>query len=197
MMKKLLRNNKGLSLIELLVAFALLTVVSAAVLGLLTVGANSFRRVNSEVSLQYEAQLTMKQLQEYLVDCNRGLFWDSSTRELFIANADDENNVTIHRFGLVDGQIYYSSGEATRSGSTGSCTFGEQNLLSTYTTEFNIFPASRRDLLGRLLCESCQVTLSLSMTDRSYKTEELVAMRNPVLLNQANYQSWLNLITAE
>lgn len=52
-------SAKGLTLIELLAALALLGVVSALILGVLVSGINSYKSVNKQISLQDEANAIM------------------------------------------------------------------------------------------------------------------------------------------
>ena len=195
-MKRLMKNNKGLTLLELIVSFALLGIVSAAVVGLVSTGAGTYRSVNTEVSLQYESQLTMNQLQEYLIDCNGGIFWDSATKTLYVADradadaAGDPAVITVHRFQQKDREIYYSSGTVTGQ----ACDFGEEYLLSSYVDVFDFSYTHRTDSTGRSLCSSCIVTLRLTLGTRSYEAQQSLTMRNPALTS-SNYANWLKLVS--
>ena len=181
-MKRLMKNNKGLTLLELIVSFALLGIVSAAVVGLVSTGAGTYRSVNTEVSLQYESQLTMNQLQEYLIDCNGGIFWDSATKTLYVADradaatAGDPAVITVHRFQQKDREIYYSSGTVTGS----TCTFGDNYLMCSYVDSFGAALSTAKKG-SRNLCTACTVTLTLQLGSRSYTARQNITMRNPAL----------------
>lgn len=195
---KLVKNNKGLTLLELIVSFALLGIVSLAVVGLVSTGANSYRAVNTEVSLQYESQLAMNQFREYLIDCNGGLFWDNDARALYIADrSTDERGAavtTVHRFQQDGAQINYSSGTVALADGAASCDFGDDYLLCSYVKDFYVSRATENSPSGQRLCVSCTVSLALELGARSYAAEEVLSMRNPVLTRSENYQAWLNMV---
>ncbi|MEG1848279.1 MAG: prepilin-type N-terminal cleavage/methylation domain-containing protein [Lachnospiraceae bacterium] len=66
-------RNKGFTLIELVVSIAILGVVGLAVMGFMTTGSRTYTNVNEEVDLQYEAQLSVNQLRDLIIDANRGV----------------------------------------------------------------------------------------------------------------------------
>jgi type II secretory pathway component PulJ len=62
MNKKLLSSEKGLTLVELLLALSLIGVVSVLIIGVLVSGMNSYRSVNKQISLHDEANAIMTKL---------------------------------------------------------------------------------------------------------------------------------------
>jgi len=173
---KLIKSNKGLTLLELIVSFALLGIVSAAVVGLVSTGAGTYRSVNTEVSLQYESQLTMNQFEEYLVDCNGGICWDSTNKTLYAADTDESGTITVYRFQQTGDQLYYSSGTVTGS----TCTFGDNYLMCSYVDSFGAALSTAKKG-SRNLCTACTVTLTLQLGSRSYTARQNITMRNPAL----------------
>ena len=71
--KRLNKDNRGFSLIELVIAVALLSVVGTAVFGFMTVGAKTFSTTSSEVNLQNESQLAFNQMQDIIIDTAVGI----------------------------------------------------------------------------------------------------------------------------
>lgn len=67
------KNNKGLSLVELIVAITIAAIVSAAVLGFIVTSTHQYRIANAEVNLQYEAQIAINQMQDLLIDATNGI----------------------------------------------------------------------------------------------------------------------------
>lgn len=65
-------NNAGLSLVELLISVAMLAIVSIAIAAFMSTGSVSYAKTSAEVDLQYDAQLAMNQLQDYLIDATEG-----------------------------------------------------------------------------------------------------------------------------
>ena len=56
-------DNKGFSLVELLIAVTIATIVGASIFGFMKVGAKTFNFNSSDVNLQNESQLAFNQMQ--------------------------------------------------------------------------------------------------------------------------------------
>ena len=69
-MKKKKLNKKGFTLVELVVATAILSIIGLSVTSMMTAGTNSYRRVYKRSSVFYKSQVSATQLQEALVDCD-------------------------------------------------------------------------------------------------------------------------------
>ena len=67
------KDNAGFTLVELLVAVALVGLVGSAVFGFMTVGARTFNSTSSDVNLQSEAQLAFNQMQDIIIDTAVGI----------------------------------------------------------------------------------------------------------------------------
>lgn len=66
-------KNQGFSILELLVAVAILAIVSVMVFGFMNSGMISYTKNNNSMNLQQEAQLAMDQIQEVLIDATSGV----------------------------------------------------------------------------------------------------------------------------
>ena len=71
--KKTKKDNRGFTLVEVLVAVALVAVVGTAVFGFMTVGARTFSTTSSDVNLQSESQLAFNQMQDIIIDTAIGI----------------------------------------------------------------------------------------------------------------------------
>jgi prepilin-type N-terminal cleavage/methylation domain-containing protein len=67
-MKKLIRNNRGFTLVELLVTFGILAVVMVMVGVIIGMSSGTYKNISDDLNLQYESQLAMSQIQEYVID---------------------------------------------------------------------------------------------------------------------------------
>jgi hypothetical protein len=191
-----------MSLLELIVTFALLGIVSLAVVGLLSTGANSFRRVSTEVSLQYEAQLTMSQLQEYLIDCNGGVCYVGNILYVADTGIDAGGHAVwyIHcfRWDTAKEELYYWKGTVTYDEhSAAACTLPADDssdwaLMSSYVDDFAAEPGTSPTSSTQF----CHISLDMTLAGRDYATEQTISMRNPVIMSTANYQAWLQLVCA-
>ena len=78
-MKEFLRKikeNKGITLVELVVAIAILAIASTAIVSFMITGTKSYASSSADINLQYEAQLVLTQIQELMVDATEGVnYW--------------------------------------------------------------------------------------------------------------------------
>lgn len=63
-------NNKGFTLIELIIAAAISIVVLASLVSLIGQSMNYYRRSNEQISLQMEAQVILNQLKDLIVEAD-------------------------------------------------------------------------------------------------------------------------------
>lgn len=79
-------DNRGFTLVELIVSMAILGIIAAGAGAFMVAGTRAYSSMNYTVRLQYEAQLVMAQLQERIVDCSAGVAWDPAESTLYIVN---------------------------------------------------------------------------------------------------------------
>lgn len=72
-MKKRVKNHFGFSLIELVVAFAILGIASLAIGGFFVSSSRSYSTSSSETGVQYEAQMALNQIEGKLIDATLGV----------------------------------------------------------------------------------------------------------------------------
>ena len=62
------KNNKGFSLVELIVVIAILAFVGGAIIAFMLTSFRSYQRVNVDSTLANEVQLTMNRLENMIMD---------------------------------------------------------------------------------------------------------------------------------
>lgn len=85
-------DNRGLTLVELLIAIAITSVAAVAIFGFIVVGARSFSSTSSDINIQHEAQLVFNQLQDLLVDTAIGvdyMYSDSAETDKIVSTDAD------------------------------------------------------------------------------------------------------------
>lgn len=78
-MKKI--NNRGITLIELIVSIAIAVIVGASILSFMIIGIRQYKTSSNEVDLQYEAQLVDNQIHDMLIDVSAGIDYRVGTTE--------------------------------------------------------------------------------------------------------------------
>lgn len=71
--ERMKKDQRGLTIVELLIAVAILAIVVAAVCGFILVGSRSYASANSDISVQQEAQLALNQMSDVLIDTTRSV----------------------------------------------------------------------------------------------------------------------------
>lgn len=71
--KMMRKDQRGFTIVELLIAVAILAIVIAAVCGFILVGSRSYASANSDISVQQEAQLALNQMSDVLIDTTRSV----------------------------------------------------------------------------------------------------------------------------
>jgi len=187
-MKK--KNQGGYSLVELIVAIAIMVIVGVAVTSFLITEINNYRNARAETSVQYEAQLTNNQIHDMLIDVTAGLSYkttgDTGSREskLYFYDWDDstgvqKNIVSIVTWKEADQQLNYVSYEYDGTDITGVEETNNQ-LMAEYVTDFEVTLPDENS-------NSRQVSYSLSFAKdgKTYSTQNTVTLRNDVRINNA------------
>ena len=71
-------NNRGFTLIELIVSIAILAVVMVAALGFMGTGANLYTRNSIQIGLQNASEQALTQMDQEILDADTGLVWKAA-----------------------------------------------------------------------------------------------------------------------
>ena len=177
------RNNKGFSLIELIVAIAILAVAGVAIFGFVVNTSNSYSQTNKEVKLQYEQQLAVNQIRDMIVESDKGIYFDAASKSLALYGAVKKDNagvksypVTVIRFMQPDGKMYFGTKDFS---SVSEITFAEvstSKLLSENVKEFNVD-------LTKVKKDKVQFQVTFIVGDKEQKVTETVALRNRLVVS--------------
>lgn len=88
---KIQKDNRGLSLIELICAIAILAIITGTVGGAMVVATRSYRTGTTEAALQQEAQFTANVIESLIIDATKEVKWDGTTLE--IINEDNSYRI--------------------------------------------------------------------------------------------------------
>jgi prepilin-type N-terminal cleavage/methylation domain-containing protein len=172
-------DNRGFTLVELVVVTAILAIVGAAVAGFLAVSTRSYKSVSSEVDLQTEAQVAMNQFQTLLMNAEAGVNFSEKTIEIY--NAKSRYVITWDE----DAQRLYYKEEARKVDAvSGAYTTefeeleGEGSLFAEYVDDFS----ATVNTSGKTIIVN--ISLHFTRGDRSYQASEDISLRNTVLINE-------------
>ena len=182
-------NNKGFTLVELIVATAILGIVTLAASGFMIAGSRAYSSLNYTQRLQYESQLLMEQLQEYLLDCSAGATWAGNTLYIVNNNDSDPTQKPIYVFTRnSEGQILFGSGIATELTDSSVAT----DLMAEHVTGMNVEFATFRREDNRVVIQEITVGLTMERNGKTYQAQQVIALRNQPLYGA----DWTELWTA-
>lgn len=172
------QNNKGFTLIELIVATALLGIVAAGAFGFMVAGANSYRSVYTNVSLQYAMQQAMGQIQETILDCNTAVCGsDAAGSALYLLNRDETTGAyTVRAYTLSDGSVLFQQADdVQKSTNPAAITGSDPHILVQNVSSFAVQIHKSGD-------QAVSVTVSLDLTQqgKTYSSTQEIALRNRV-----------------
>ncbi len=78
------KNNRGFSLVEFIVAFAIAAIAGLAAFEMMSFGNNSFRNTSTDVGLQYEQQIVVNQLRDFILESSNAIHYDDTTKSLYV-----------------------------------------------------------------------------------------------------------------
>jgi prepilin-type N-terminal cleavage/methylation domain-containing protein len=155
---KSLKKKKGFTLVELLVGFAIFGIICMALVGFISMSTRSYRRTSAHINLQIEYQIVMAILNEYVIDCDDEITFNTDNNTLTIRN---QTPVETHvfRFDEAGGNLFLVID-------------GADAPVSRNITAFDVSLAGNNLLAVRM---------AFAATDRSgriYDATQLIALRN-------------------
>ena len=168
------KNNGGFTLVELIICMLIFSIVVAAAFGLMLTGSKTYSSVTERLNLQIQSQLAISQLDNYLIDCNAGIYFNNISSTLFILNKDNgAYTVNVIKYGA-DGCLYYGKGLAAQTGEGQySCNVAASDLISDNVTDFDI--NVKKD---GSTAYSAEITLGFAKGGTSDSFRKVTALRN-------------------
>jgi len=199
-----LKKNKGLTLVELIVAIAISVIVFGSIISFLLVSTNLFKNSNTETNIQNEAQLTSNRLHDMLVDASAGVAYyvgsnvkvyndtddTAESKKLYIYDWDEDANggsdnskVTVYciTFDRAAKELQYSFYQYVADETEPTV---ESNILAQYVTDFKMQLYDPDSTTNTISSNQVKYQITFTLNDRSYKTENTVTLRNNVAVNR-------------
>lgn len=186
------RNNRGFTLVELLVAIAILSIIVGAVITFFMRTMSLYHSGNEESDLQNEAQMTMTQIENLVVNASQGVGLSptlpntqTSGNELYIYNRyvnETTNNVSyqVTHIYTENNKLKYCYMNYAIDTNTGSYALSQDRVnpqtLSNYIESFMVDVSE--------LVSKNRISFSLDFKTKGgkkYQTDNTVLLRNKVL----------------
>lgn len=177
------KNQKGLSLVELIVTIAIVAIVSVGIASFLITSYNQYHSQNSNINLQYEAQLAMNQLEDMILNASNGVSFDEASKTLTIYNQTEktqadgtvvyENVISVVAWDSSTNQLKLSRYLYDPAGGSRTV-ISEDQLMADYVSAFSV---KLDELETRHLVD---VTLGFALDAKQYTATKEITIRNNI-----------------
>lgn len=159
-------NNKGLTLVELMIAMAIASIVIGSITYFMATSTKNYRRANDEITLQIEAQIILNQLNELIIEAYN-VKMDEPTKTLAIYRGD-----MTYFIKLEAGKLMLNKKSPGLSVDSGDSWI----LFGDYVNIFTV-----KDTGDNNNNSSIFITLGLRKNDSTYNVDNsLISLRNKV-----------------
>ena len=167
------RDDRGMSLVEVLCAVAIFSLVAAVIAGVVTVSARIYRNGVSQTSLQQEAQYLSNQIGNLVKDANKvGTGTIDTVSGYIICTTDSEGYLLEYNSAgrQIQYYTYITNGDGTK-------VLSSPALLAEHVKTFEMDTADFEDT------RAVKLTLEMERDEKSYKMEYTMTARNEVVQN--------------
>lgn len=201
-------TNKGFTLVELIVAIAILAFLLIGLGMFMTTGSRLYAKVYYKQEMLTESQLLMAQVNDRVIDCNAGIAWDQESNILYVVQKSEETSAilgtdttgettvsyVIHQYKLVGDEMFYKSitktetawGNITDIETEFANVSDEYAKLAEYVETFDV--GLNLDATGSIIT-SVEVTTGFSQGGEDYEGNQLIYMRNQPTISMATSES--------
>lgn len=180
-MKYFKKNNKGFTLVELVVATAILSVVAVITLALVSTGTNMYNGVHKRTTLLYKSQVAAIQLQESVVDTKNGIAVYGSS--FFVADKA-ANKIHAYYFNEGENAIYLRDDTVNTTAGNAAVTAGTETPFCYNVESVTFKPMSSKNADAEDIAYAFKFNITLNKFDVTYNKDEVLSLRNkPVLVS--------------
>ncbi len=146
-----MKNNRGFSLIEVVVAIAVSSFVVFGITVITVTSQRAYTSLYNTANLQFNSQVAMSQLENRLVNCNAGIVYIENSNTFCVVNVDKLDNIVLYTYKIDGNTLYYSQMQ------------GASNLPVENYASFINTPAKDGDIMSQNI-----VSLEI-ITDKTHK----------------------------
>lgn len=185
-MKRIEQDNKGLTLVELLVSMTVLSIVSLAIFSFMVFASKTYNKANGETNLQSEAQMTINRMENLIVSATNGVGADpkepeDAAKKLYVYNhAAKEDGMVEYRIISIyqeDNKLMYQYDTygLDEFGSKVITPGSAPAVISDYIEDFSV------NLTKLLSNQEVTVNLKMKNGQKTYETSNTFYMRNRIV----------------
>jgi len=164
---KLHLNNKGVSLIELIIAMAISAIVLSMIMIFLSGATQGFRKTNDDVNLQLEAQNTINQISTLIMEANKIWSADNPEDKRYIIEGNSNIYGVIYKNS--SRRLYLVTKASVHEAGTTTGYSDADNLLAEYVDNISIVAGGGKTV---------EIKLEFSIGKDSYTATRKVKLRN-------------------
>jgi len=161
------KNDKGMTLIELIISMAISAIILSLIIIIISSASRIFRRTNDEVNLQLEAQTTINQLSNLSMEASKIVHIDpppSSFEEKYIITCVGKSYAVL--FSKTEKKLYLMKG------------INDSDVITkTYTDAGNLM-AEYVDIFTITGVKKVTINITFVLGDDTYSVSKKVNLRN-------------------
>lgn len=196
------KNQKGFTLVELIIAIAILAIVTLAVCGFIVVGSRSYTSANTDIMLQQEAQLALNQISDVIIDTTDSISYGNGTELVlkdseFSSEPDEKILVVVNKKGSNNDNdsyrfewskdsetIYFNTSDTVIDDTNPEPVFDDANraILAQHVKELHIDISQFEE--NRVV----MISMTFRNGNKEYTTSNNVTVRNRIALNKIDIE---------
>ncbi len=196
------KDHKGFTLVELIIAIAILAIVTLAVCGFIVVGSRSYTSANTDIMLQQEAQLALNQISDVIIDTTDSINYGNGTELVlkdseFSSEPDEKILVVVNKKGSNNDNDSYRF-EWSKDSETIYFNTSDTVIDDTHTEP--VFDNANRAILAQHVKELhidisqfeenrvVMISMTFQNGNKEYTTSNNVTVRNRIALNKIDIE---------
>lgn len=199
-----MKDNRGLTLVELLLTVTILALVIAGAATFMLAGSKSFAKGSADSNVQGEAELAVNQIEDLIIDVNGGVDFtddtDASTLTMYHVEAENSgvavNKKRVVKWDKSDKKLYSSEWKVDKDGSGAYVELDPpvytDQLLAENVTDFNVdlsdkYTETAKDGTDIEIVRSVVIRVDcLDGTGKStYATTPTITLRNRLMISSS------------
>ncbi|MCM1121041.1 MAG: prepilin-type N-terminal cleavage/methylation domain-containing protein [Eubacterium sp.] len=196
------KDQKGFTLVELIIAAAILAIVTLAVCGFIVVGSRSYTSANTDIMLQQEAQLALNQISDVIIDTTDSINYGDGTETVlkdseFGSEPDQKILVVVNKKGGNNDNdsyrfewsrdtetIYFNTSDTVIDDAHPAPVFdnGNRAIFAQHVKELHIDISQFEE--NRMV----MISMTFENGNREYTTSSNVTVRNRISINQIDIE---------